>query len=74
MARVLIALGLVLVALGLVLAFVPRTFAWFGHLPGDVRIETKNGVVFIPLASMLVISVVGSAVLNLVAWLIRKLS
>ncbi|HKI55730.1 MAG TPA: DUF2905 domain-containing protein [Trueperaceae bacterium] len=73
MARILIAIGLVLVALGLALAFLPRAFAWFGHLPGDVRIETRHGVVFIPLASMLVVSVLGSALLNLVAWIVRKL-
>ncbi|HKI57637.1 MAG TPA: DUF2905 domain-containing protein [Trueperaceae bacterium] len=74
MARVLIAIGLALVALGLVLAFAPRALAWFGHLPGDLRIETKTGTLFVPLASMLVVSVVGSALLSLVAWVVRKLS
>lgn len=74
MARVLIAIGLVLVALGLVVAFAPRAVAWFGQLPGDIRIETKNGTVFVPLASMLVVSVIGSVLLNLIAWLVRKIS
>lgn len=73
MARVLVSVGAVLLALGLLLALAPRAFAWFGHLPGDVRIETRNGVVFIPFASMLVVSVAGSALLQLVTWLIRKL-
>ena len=68
------ALGIVLIVLGALWAWVPRAFGWFGHLPGDLRIETRGGMVFVPLASMLLVSVVGSAVLNLVAWLLRRLS
>ena len=73
MARLLIALGIVLIVVGGLWAALPRALAWFGHLPGDVRIETRHGIVFVPLASMLVVSVVGSALLNLMAWLLRRL-
>ena len=72
--KLLMALGIVLIALGAVWAWVPRAFGWFGHLPGDLRFETRSGMLFVPLASMLVVSVVGSAVLNGVAWLLRRLS
>lgn len=73
MSKLLVALGIVLVVVGALWAWIPKTFGWFGHLPGDLRIETKNGVVFVPLASMIVVSVVGSAVLNLLAWILRRL-
>ncbi len=73
MAKVLIALGVLLVLVGLAWAAIPRAFAWLGHLPGDLRIETRHGVVTIPLASMVAVSVVGSLALNLLAWLLRKL-
>ncbi|MFQ5511364.1 MAG: DUF2905 domain-containing protein [Candidatus Krumholzibacteriia bacterium] len=41
-------------------------FKWFGHLPGDVRIESGKVRVYFPLASMLVVSVALSLVLHLV--------
>ncbi|MEJ2667799.1 MAG: DUF2905 domain-containing protein [Deinococcales bacterium] len=72
MSRFLIALGLLLVVVGVLWAWLPRAFGWFGHLPGDVRIETRHGVVFIPVASMIVVSLVGTLLLNGLAWLVRR--
>jgi uncharacterized protein HemY len=40
-------------------------FGWFGRLPGDVRIETDNTRVFIPITSMLILSVAATALLSL---------
>ena len=41
---------------------------WFGNLPGDLRFERGNGTirVYIPIASMLVVSVVLSVALAVV--------
>ena len=39
--------------------------SWFGRLPGDIRIERGNTPVYIPLVSMLLVSVVVSIVLSL---------
>ncbi len=44
-------------------------FGWFGRLPGDVRIEGENTKVFVPITSMIVISVV----LTLLANIFRRL-
>jgi len=71
--KVLVALGIVLILVGALWARVPRLFGWFGHLPGDLRFEGRGGVVFVPLASMLLVSVAGSAALNLLAWVLRRL-
>jgi hypothetical protein len=38
---------------------------WFGHLPGDIRIERDNGGFYFPITSMLIVSVVASVVFNL---------
>ncbi|QSA98432.1 DUF2905 domain-containing protein [Methylococcus sp. EFPC2] len=64
-AKLLMLLGLALFALGLVLGYAPGLFAWFGKLPGDIRVERENGVLFIPITSMLIVSVVVSLILNL---------
>jgi uncharacterized protein HemY len=39
-------------------------FAWFGRLPGDVRIETENTRVYFPITSMLIVSIAATAVLS----------
>ncbi len=40
--------------------------SWFGNLPGDIRIENEHSTVFVPITSMIIVSVVGSIVLNVV--------
>lgn len=65
MGKILVIVGLAVALLGLLLHFVPGAFSWFGHLPGDIRREGEHGGVFIPITSMLVISVVLTIVINL---------
>ena len=65
MARWLMILGVTLLLVGVVLHYAPWLFAWFGRLPGDIRIESTRGRVFIPLTSMLLVSLLISLVLHL---------
>jgi hypothetical protein len=62
---VLVVGGLVVVAVGILVW--SGALSWFGRLPGDVRIEGERTRVFVPIASMLVVSVVLTVVVNLVA-------
>jgi hypothetical protein len=41
-------------------------FGWFGRLPGDIRIERDTVRVYIPIVSMIVVSIVLTVVLNLI--------
>lgn len=43
---------------------------WFGRLPGDLRFERDGVRVYVPIVSMIVVSLVLSALL----WLVRRLS
>jgi len=65
MARWLMIAGAALLVIGALLHFAPWSLNWFGHLPGDIRIETENGRIFIPITSMLIISVVLSVLLSI---------
>jgi hypothetical protein len=56
-----VVVGVVLVVVGL-LAW-GGLLSWFGRLPGDVRIERPNTRIYIPLVSMLLVSVVVSLLL-----------
>lgn len=60
----LIALGVGLILLGLL--FWSGSMAWFGRLPGDIRIERETMRIYVPIVSMLLVSVVVSLVLYLV--------
>lgn len=42
--------------------------SWFGRLPGDVRWETERARVYIPIASMIVVSLA----LSLLVWIFRQ--
>jgi hypothetical protein len=67
--NLLIVAGLVIAVVGIAVRF--GLFSWFGNLPGDLRFEGERSTVFIPFTSMLVVSVGGSLVLNLVLRLFR---
>jgi len=67
----LIVVGALIVVIGVILRYFPWLFSWFGQLPGDIRRETENTTVFIPITSMLVVSVVGTLILNLASRFFR---
>jgi hypothetical protein len=63
---ILIVLGLSLAVIGLLVYM--GGFGWFGRLPGDIRIERETTRIYIPFASMIVITLV----LNLLFYLVRR--
>lgn len=65
---------LVLVGLGVALIGVlvaSGAMSWFGRLPGDIRIEGESTRVFVPITSMIVISVVLTVVVNVAGRFLR---
>ncbi len=65
MGNTLIIVGAGLVVLGILAKF--GLLSWFGNLPGDIRIQNERTTVFVPITSMIVLSVVGSVLFNLVS-------
>jgi Protein of unknown function (DUF2905) len=64
--RVLIVLGIVLAVAGAALVLLGRAHVPLGRLPGDIVYRGKNTTVYFPLATSLLVSVVLSAVINLI--------
>ena len=60
----LVVAGIALVAIGL-LAW-SGALSWFGHLPGDIRVQRESFTFFMPITSMLVVSVALSVIFALV--------
>ena len=63
---ILIVLGVGVVVVGL-LAYT-GALSWFGRLPGDIRYESDSVRAYVPIVSMLIVSVV----LSLLLYLLRR--
>ena len=66
--KTIVILGVVLVLVGLVVWLAGDKFSWFGHLPGDIRVERKNMRFYAPITSMILLSILFS----LLMWLFRR--
>lgn len=65
-AMLVVVAGFVIVAVGLLMW--TGALSWFGRLPGDLRLGGERTRVFIPLTSMLIVSLV----LSLIMWAVRR--
>ena len=65
--QLIIILGLVFIVVGLVT--MRGWLGWFGHLPGDVRVERPTLRIYVPIVSMLLISILFSVL----SYVIRRL-
>ena len=68
MARTLIIVGALILCAGLIWQFVPdaaRLVSWFGRLPGDIRYRNGGVTVFVPITSMILVSLALSLIVRL---------
>ncbi len=56
MAKGFILLGFLSILLGVLWHFFPNFLSWFGRLPGDIRIEKGDTKIYIPLTTMVLLS------------------
>lgn len=70
-AKILIAIGAAIIVFGVLLLAASRLFD-FGRLPGDMRIEGPGFSCFVPIVSMLLLSVILTIVLNILIRVINR--
>jgi hypothetical protein len=63
--KLLATIGVILLVIGLIINYAPWLISWFGKLPGDIRIEDEKKWVFIPITSMLIVSIILTILINL---------
>jgi hypothetical protein len=68
----LLIIGAVILITGAIFLLGGRLFPWLGRLPGDIRYETENVKIFIPITTMILISVVGTIVFNILVRIFRR--
>ena len=66
MQKTLIVIGVVVLVIGLLWPWVGKIP--FGRLPGDIIINRPNLKIYIPIATMVLISVI----ISLILWILRK--
>jgi hypothetical protein len=66
--KTLIIIGIILVIAGLIIYFAGDKMSWLGHLPGDINIVRENVRIFIPVTTMILVSII----VSLILYLIRK--
>ena len=71
-AKLLIIIGLVITFSGLLVLVATRFFPWLGNLPGDLRIERENFNLYVPLATMILISILATVLLNIILRIFRR--
>jgi hypothetical protein len=63
--KYLIAIGIILIAVGILIYFLHDKMGWLGNLPGDLKIERENFRFYFPLTTMIILSIVLTAILYL---------
>jgi len=70
--RLLIIIGLGIAFAGLVILLAIRYFPWLGNLPGDLRIEGESFGFYFPLATMLLVSILATILLNILVRIFHR--
>ena len=65
-AVLIIVAGLLVLVIGVLMYF--GALSWFGRLPGDIRVERESVRIYVPITSMLLLSVA----LSLLLYLVRR--
>lgn len=68
MGKTIIYIGIIVILIGLLIQYTPFNLNWFGKLPGDIRIERPGFSFFMPITSMIIVSVVVSGLI----WLYNR--
>jgi hypothetical protein len=71
-ARYIILAGVALIIIGVLVFGLAKLNFPLGRLPGDIRIEGRNGSFYFPLTSSILVSIILSVLLNLIARFWKK--
>ncbi len=59
-------IGVGVILIGVVIYFLHDKPHWIGRLPGDIRIEKENFRFYFPLATMILISLLATLLINII--------
>jgi hypothetical protein len=71
-ARLFIVLGIAFLVIGGLIFLLGKFNLPLGRLPGDIRIEGKQGSIYFPLTTCILMSIVLTVLVNLILRMLRK--
>ncbi|HEX4206138.1 MAG TPA: DUF2905 domain-containing protein [Ktedonobacteraceae bacterium] len=65
--------GIIIAIFGVLLLVISNTvhIPFLGRLPGDIVIRQGSSIIFFPIVTCIILSIVLTIVVNLVSWLLR---
>jgi hypothetical protein len=66
--KTVVVIGIIIVIAGLIIWLLGDKLNWFGNLPGDIKVKRENFSFYMPLTTMILLSIV----ISFIIWLIRK--
>jgi hypothetical protein len=72
LARNIIIIGIILIIIGVIIFGFSKLNLPLGRLPGDIRIEGRNGTFYFPLATSILVSIFLTILLNVILRIFKK--
>jgi len=64
--KYIIFIGIGVIVIGILIYFLHDKLHWIGRLPGDIRMEKENSGFYLPIVTMLLLSLVLTIIINLI--------
>jgi len=71
-AKTLIIVGIIFILLGIIFFFFRGYISWFGNLFGDISYKTENFHFYMPLTSMIILSIFLTIIINIILKFFNK--
>lgn len=66
--KILILAGILILLIGVLIYFFHDKLNWIGNLPGDIKIERPDFKLYIPITTMILLSIVITILLRIWTW------
>lgn len=63
--------GLIIAVVGIIIYFSGSYFSWIGNLPGDIKIERDNFTLYLPITTMILISIILNIVIRIIYYFFK---
>ena len=70
--KTLIIVGIIFILLGISFSYLKSYTGWFGNLFGDISYKTKNFHFYMPLTSMIIVSIFFTMIINIISKFFNK--
>lgn len=66
--KILILAGILILLIGVLIYFFHDKLNWIGNLPGDIKIERTDFKIYIPITTMILLSIVITILMRIWTW------